>query len=112
MRWSCVGFGIGIGWPHLLTRVLKAVGPEEQDIASASLTTLQLFATALGAALAGMIANLAGLAEPGGTTGTSQAAHWLFGSFALMPALAIVMAKRALAAARPADLPAPAVPTA
>jgi len=91
---ACVGFGIGIAWPHLLSRVLKAVGPDEQDVASASLTTLQLFATALGAATAGMVANLAGLATPGGIIGISRAALWLFASFAIAPALAVMMARR------------------
>ncbi len=92
---TCVGFGIGIAWPHLLSRVLKAVRPGEQDIASASLTTLQLLATALAAATAGMVANLAGLADPGGIGGTSHAALWLFAGFALPPALAIMTARRA-----------------
>jgi MFS family permease len=90
----CVGFGIGIGWPHLLTRVLKTVRPGEQDTASASLTTLQLLATALGAAMAGMVANLAGFADPGGVIGISHAARWLLTGFALAPALAIMMARR------------------
>jgi hypothetical protein len=37
------------------------VAPEaDKDIAGASITTVQLFATAFGAALAGMTANLAG----------------------------------------------------
>ena len=91
---ACVGFGIGIAWPHLLSRVLKAVPTDEQDVASASLTTLQLFATALGAATAGMVANLAGLANPGGVIGISHAALWLFASFAVAPALAIMTARR------------------
>jgi MFS family permease len=50
-----VGLGVGLAWPHLLTRVLQVAGGEggEQDLASSALTTVQLFATALGAALAG-----------------------------------------------------------
>jgi len=88
-----VGFGVGMSWPHLLTRVLQVAPRDEQGLASASLTTVQLFATALGAALAGMVANLAGLTEPGGVAGTANAACWLFGVFALAPALCILTAR-------------------
>jgi predicted MFS family arabinose efflux permease len=70
----CIGFGVGIGWPHLLTGIMKAARADEQDLASASMTTVQLLATATGAAVAGLITNLAGLAHPGGLTGTSHAA--------------------------------------
>lgn len=56
-----VGFGIGLGWPHLLTRILQVAPREDQDAAATSITTVQLFATALGSALAGMLANRWGL---------------------------------------------------
>lgn len=88
-----VGFGVGLGWPHLLTRVLQVAPAGEQDLASASLTTVQLFATAIGAALAGMVANLAGLTHPGGATGAADAAQWLFGVFALAPLAAVVIVR-------------------
>ena len=51
-----IGMGVGLAWPHLLTRVFHVAPDGEQDLASASITTVQLFATALGAALAGMSA--------------------------------------------------------
>ena len=105
---TCMGFGIGIGWPHLLSRVLKSVRQDEQDLASASLTTMQLLATAFAAALAGMVANFAGLAHPGGLAGTSHAALWLFAGFSLMPALAILTARRSLAVPISASPPVPA----
>lgn len=89
-----VGAGVGIGWPHLLTRVLQVAPRSEQGLASASITTVQLFATALGAALAGMVANMAGLTSPGGVSGTSSAAVWLFGIFAAAPAVALFTAIR------------------
>ena len=49
---------------------------------------------ALGAALAGMVANLAGLTDPGGVGGVSRAATWLFGVFALAPVLGVFTALR------------------
>ncbi|CAK9889909.1 MULTISPECIES: MFS transporter [Pseudomonas] len=89
-----VGMGIGLGWPHLLTRVLGAARPGEENLASASITTVQLYATALAAALAGLVSNSAGLVEPGGIAGAQQAASWLFGVFALAPLLALLMTWR------------------
>ena len=87
-----VGFGIGFGWPHLLTRILQVAPEADKDIAGASITTVQLFATAFGAALAGMTANLAGLNDPGGAVGAASAARWLFLAFALAPLLAVFSA--------------------
>ena len=90
---ALIGLGVGLAWPHLLTRVLKAAVPQEQELAGASITTIQLFATATGAALAGMIANAGGLIDPGGVEGTARAAYYLFGFFALAPLLGIVVAR-------------------
>ncbi|HDS1819781.1 TPA: MFS transporter [Pseudomonas putida] len=89
-----IGLGVGLAWPHLLTRVFQVASAGEQDLAAASITTVQLFATALGAALAGMVANLAGLTDPGGIVGTASAAGWLFGVFALAPLFALFAAQR------------------
>lgn len=91
---TLVGFGIGFGWPHLLTRILQTAPESDRDIAGASITTVQLFATAFGAALAGLIANLAGLNVPGGSAGASSAARWLFLLFALAPLMAVYSAWR------------------
>jgi len=73
-----IGIGSGIIWPHLLTRILQYAHNEDADLASASLTSVQLFGAALSAALAGMVANLAGLNNPGGTEGAMRAATMLF----------------------------------
>ncbi|WP_454619525.1 hypothetical protein [Bradyrhizobium cenepequi] len=63
---------------------------------SLAITTVQLFATAMGAALTGMVANAAGLVEPGGMEGAANAARWLFGLFALAPLLCAATARRVL----------------
>lgn len=83
-------------WPHLLTTVLKGAPPDEQELAGVSITTIQLLATATGAALAGLVTNAGGLIEPGGIEGTAQAARWLFGMFAVMPLLAAIVARRVI----------------
>ncbi len=89
---AVIGFGVGLTWPHLLTRIFRRAEADDQNRASASITTVQLFTTALGAALAGMVANMAGLSEPGGVTGTAHAALWLFCCFAALSALALLAA--------------------
>ncbi len=88
-----VGFGIGLGWPHLLTKVLQVTAGEDQETAASSITTVQLFAAALGSALAGMLVNLAGLNE-GSIESTSNAAFWLFAIFSLSPIFALITAIR------------------
>lgn len=73
-----IGIGSGIVWPHLLTRILQYSSSEDAELASASLTSVQLFGTALSAALAGTVTNLAGLTNPGGVQGMTHAATALF----------------------------------
>ncbi|MGI6853156.1 MFS transporter [Mesorhizobium sp. 1B3] len=87
-----IGFGIGLAWPSLVTRVYQSAPATEQDLAAGGMTTVQLFAMAFGTACAGMVANFAGIADPGGVGGASSAALWLAGVFALAPALCIVIA--------------------
>jgi hypothetical protein len=52
-----------------------------------------------------MVANMAGLTNPGGFAGTAHAALWLFSGFAILSALAFVSA---LALVRSARQPQPA----
>jgi MFS family permease len=92
-----VGLGVGIGWPHPLTRVMALAPKGEEGLASASITTVQLYGMAVGAAVAGLVANAAGLTTPGGVEGARSAAVWLFASFALAPAAAVWLAWRTVA---------------
>jgi len=89
-----LGLGVGMAWPHLLTWVLTFATPDEQDRASASITTVQLYATAIGAAAAGLVANTAGLVDPGGAVGTARAALALFTVFSVAPVLCLAIALR------------------
>ncbi|WP_375684618.1 MFS transporter [Bartonella sp. AP1QHHD] len=72
-----IGISAGIAWPHLLTRILQCTNDEDALRASESLTSVQLFSAALSATLAGVITNLAGLFNPGGTIGMILAAKTL-----------------------------------
>ncbi len=89
-----MGFGIGMGWAHLVTHVLYLAPAGETDKASAAITTMQALGAAFGAALAGIIANSTGLVEPGGVVGALTSARWLYGLLALPAALAILLAIR------------------
>ncbi|WP_086113336.1 MFS transporter [Xenorhabdus beddingii] len=83
------GFGVGFGWPHLLTRILQVSSDADKNIAGSSITTVQLFATAFGSALGGMITNIFGFYQPGGVAGAASSSHWLFLLFAITPILAL-----------------------
>lgn len=88
-----VGFGMGFAWPHIVTAVYELAPKGEEEKASSSITTVQLFAAALGAALAGLTANLAGI-EASSAEGVARATRLLFWLFALAPALAMLTARR------------------
>jgi MFS family permease len=89
-----LGWGIGMAWPHLTTAVLSLVPAAEQDLAGASITTVQLTAAAAGAAIGGAIANLAGFADPGGVAGAQEAARWLYIAMLAAPLLALLAVRR------------------
>ncbi|MDR2248525.1 MFS transporter [Acinetobacter sp.] len=94
MALASVGFGIGLAWPHILTRVFSAANSGEETLASSSITTIQLYATALSAALAGIIANLGGFTSPGGIEGARSAALFLFLGFVIAPLLALILSTK------------------
>lgn len=87
-----MGLGIGTSWPHLLTRLFMAAPDGEKDLTSAAITMVQLFASGLGAALGGMIVNLAGLSSLRTPADAIAPALWLYGSFALVPLLVVPLA--------------------
>ncbi|WNG90029.1 MFS transporter [Mycobacterium sp. ITM-2016-00317] len=82
------GAGIGMAWPHLSAWAMSKVDdPAEGPAAAAAINTVQVIAAAFGAALAGVVVNVAG-------DGDVIAARWLFGSFAVLAALAAVASTR------------------
>lgn len=89
-----VGFGIGLAWPHLLTRVFSSAPEGEETLTSSSVTTVQLYATALAASLAGVVTNAAGITDLSGPQGVQSAARVLFGLFAVAPGVAVILALR------------------
>ncbi|WP_423067142.1 MFS transporter [Devosia sp. CN2-171] len=103
-----MGVGIGTAWTQLTPRVMQAAPDGEHDVTSAALSTIQLFASGLGAALGGLIVNLAGLAAA--TPTPIAAANWLYGLFIIVAILAVPIGfsiarteARFTAAAQPAE---------
>ncbi len=84
-----MGFGIGLGWGHLVAMVLTLVADSEQDKASSAIPTMSSLGGAFGAAFSGVIANGAGLVDPGGISGALAAARWLYLLMALPGVLAV-----------------------
>jgi MFS family permease len=85
-----VGGGIGVAWAHLGNLMMAHAKETERDVSSAFITTNQMIAQAFASALAGMIANLGGFADPTlGPIGVNRAVSWLFLSFALIAAAAL-----------------------
>ncbi|MER6611268.1 hypothetical protein ABT282_36665 [Streptomyces sp. NPDC000927] len=66
--------------------MLRLSGDTDQDVAGASTTTVQLTATAFGSAVAGMVANASGFADP---ATTADAARHLFAVFLVPAAVAL-----------------------
>jgi hypothetical protein len=81
-----MGAGIGSAWTHLTPRAMKAAPAGEHDVTSAALNTIQLLASGMGASLAGLIVNAAGLTVAGDA---SMPANGLYGLWILVPALAL-----------------------
>lgn len=75
------GGGFGIAWPFVTRMIVDASLASEKTIASSAVPTMQRMGYAVGAAIAGIIANAGGFSH-GLTAQTAQgAASWLFIAF-------------------------------
>jgi MFS family permease len=88
-----VGLGIGGCWAFVAQRVMGGALPEEGTIAASALPTVQQIGLALGGATAGLVANMAGIAD-GDAGGIAQAAFWVPTSFICAAVIAAVMGLR------------------
>jgi hypothetical protein len=88
------GGGFGILWPFANRRVVEAAKPEERELAASAFSTIQRMGYAVGAAVAGIIANANGFAG-GFTRATAEtAAMPLFLDFLPLAALGCLAAFR------------------
>lgn len=86
-----MGAGIGMGWPHLLTKVFSLAPKGEENLTSSSITTVQLIATSFGAALAGLVTNLTGITNSSDIDSIVNSSIYLYLIFATTPLLAIIL---------------------
>jgi MFS family permease len=92
-----VGAGIGAAWAYLGSLLIEFSEPNERDVAGAFISTVNLISQAFGAALAGMIANIAGFGDRAlGSIGVVHAVFWLFLTISIFPAAALPFAIRAV----------------
>ncbi|HXQ53670.1 MAG TPA: MFS transporter [Stellaceae bacterium] len=89
-----VGFGIGFINVHMMAKVMAAALPGEESITASSLSTVRSLGQAFGSAMAGTIANIAGLEETVSREAVSAAASGVY-LFNVIPlALAAFMVMR------------------
>jgi MFS family permease len=91
-----MGAGIGMGWPHLGALLMAVVPSNEREVVGPFIFTTQTLAAVFGTAIAGMVANLAGLAETVSAAEIAAAGAWLFGVLIVVPLATCLMAWKAL----------------
>jgi predicted MFS family arabinose efflux permease len=89
-----VGAGIGASWAFTAQRIMSGARPGEEDIAASSAATAQQAGLALGAAVAGVVANTVGFSLGADAVGITRAAFWVPASFASAAVLAGLMGVR------------------
>jgi MFS family permease len=92
-----IGIGIGICWAFILQRIMTGAKRGEEDIAAASVATVQQAGIALGAAVAGLVANASGLGDGIHITSVLCAAFWVPMAFVAAPLAASVIGTRLVA---------------
>ncbi|CCV16152.1 MFS transporter [Mesorhizobium sp. STM 4661] len=100
------GGGFGIAWPFVTRVIVASARADEQTIASAAVPTMQRIGYAVGAALAGIIANASGFSDGLNREAAANVAAWLF--LAFVP-LGILGCLAALRISRTADRPLEAI---
>lgn len=95
------GSGIGMCLPHYTTRIMRVARRGEEAVTASSVTTVRSLGVAFGSALAGMIANLAGLTGGLDPQAIGRAAHWVIAFAGCAPLVAGCIALWLLAAHGP-----------
>jgi MFS family permease len=99
---SIVGIGIGIFHVHMTVRAMAAARSGEESITASSLSTIRALGMAFGAAVGGMVGNIAGLRELATPDIVRTAVTWVY-LFNVLPSVAAaVVAARFFQVAAPA----------
>jgi MFS family permease len=91
---ALTGAGIGACWSFIAQRVMTGARKGEEDRAASSVATVQYTGFALGAALAGLVANVAGLSAGLNPADIAAAAFWVPTSFVVAALAATIMGSR------------------
>jgi MFS family permease len=91
---SLIGMGIGVCWAFILQRVMTGAKPGEENVAAASVATVQQTGIAFGAAIAGLVANASGLGNGLHSSSVLRAAFWVPMAFVAAPLAASVIGMR------------------
>jgi MFS family permease len=91
---ALIGVGIGASWAFIAQRVMSGAKPGEETVAAASVATVQQAGIAFGAATAGLIANVSGLADGLHSDSLRRAAFWVPMLFVAAPLAAGMVGMR------------------
>ena len=86
------GIGIGLCFAHLSSWTIAAARQGEEHLTASSITTVRSLGQVFGAATAGLVANVAGLAQGISVATVASAATWVYGLGALVPVVLTVLA--------------------
>jgi MFS family permease len=94
---SLIGIGIGVCWAFIAQRIMTGAKPGEENIAAASVATVQQAGIAFGAAIAGLVANASGLGDGLHSSSVLRAAFWVPMAFIAAPLAASIIGMRLVA---------------
>jgi hypothetical protein len=93
---ALTGAGIGLCFAHISSWTMAAARAEEGALTAASIPTIQSLGIAFGAAVAGLMANAAGLAIGISPATVASAATWVYQLSIVPPAAMVVLSGRLL----------------
>ena len=96
-----MGNAMGVVWPHLTSLALQKGGRDDDAIIAGAVPTLQRVGFALGAALAGVLANSAGLSQGLNAETMVSAARWTHVGMMLPMVFIVIVLIRKWASLRP-----------
>jgi MFS family permease len=99
-----LGVGMGQCWPFIAHRIMDGARIGDETVAASSVPTIQQMGFALGAAMAGLVANASGFADDSDAA-MIRAALWIPAAFIVPAAIALVAAVRLCRLPTPSRLP-------
>jgi MFS family permease len=93
---ALIGAGIGVCFAHISSWTMAAARVGEEALTAASIPTIQSLGIAFGAAVAGLVANMAGLAVGVSPAAVASAATWVYLLGIVPPAVMAVLSGRLL----------------